>query len=272
MTYLDMHCHSKNSHDGKLAISELVRIAKEKKVKYLLISDHFDFDLDYGGARSVVPYSSIKPEKLYAEFKAAKAELEKDKNCDLHLLFGIEAAYSDSEKAIKKCQETLEKYPFDCVINSVHSVNGQETYFRNYFFFKSKQRAYGDYLDAVLRSLDAPYDYDVVAHIGYITHGAPYKDKTLRYADFADKFDAILKKIIEKGKALEINCHHDVNPPRDVIERYFALGGRKVTYGGDSHRGEIAARFEEVSAMLKDIGFEYYSVFENRKEILIRIE
>lgn len=82
-----------------------------------------------------------------------------------------------------------------------------------------------------------------MAHIGYIAHGAPYRDKTLKYADFPNEIDAILKGIIARGKAMEINFHHEMTPGRDIVERYYELGGRKSV----TARTHTAVIFAEIS-------------------------
>lgn len=169
----------------------------------------------------------------------SKKALDDDKNNTLNLCFGIEASYDSSKAAKEAYQRTIAKYPFDVVINSVHCVDGYDVYFKMAFLFKTKKRVYRRYLETILESLDAPYQYDIVAHIGYIAHGAPYRDKLLRYKDFPNEIDAILKGIISRDKALEINFHHEMAPQRDIIERYYELGGRKISYGSDAHRGDI---------------------------------
>lgn len=271
MIKVDSHVHTRNSHDGKLPISDIVARAKSLGVSYICTTDHVDYDIFYGGCKAPVKWGSIDMDAYYNEWKAAKSALYDDKNNALTLGFGIEASFCDSAVVSKKYLELMDRYSFDAVINSVHCVKGKDAYFRNYFFFKPKHIAYGDYLDEVLKSLDAPYRYEIVAHIGYLRHGAPYRDKDLRYSDFPKKIDAILHGVIERGKTLEVNCHHDIVPYRDILERYYELGGRKISYGGDSHRGELCNRFEEVSKLLSEIGFTHYSVFLNRKELLVPI-
>lgn len=268
---LDTHVHTRNSHDGKLPIAKIVDLAKQQGLCYLSTTDHLDYDFEYGKNRAPISWPPLDLDAYYNEWKIAKQTLDNDKNNTLNLCFGIEASYDKSKKAQKKYIETIEKYPFDVVINSVHCVDGYDVYFKMAFLFKSKKRMYTRYLETILESLDAPYPYDVVAHIGYIAHGAPYRNKTLKYSEFPDKIDAVLKKIIEKGKAMEINFHHEMNPPRDIIERYFELGGRKISYGSDAHRGDICKNFDEVCAMLKEIGFTHFCVYERHIEKLIPI-
>lgn len=272
MRYCDSHVHSQNSHDGRVSLAKDVAVAKEKGLEYLSITDHCDYDFEYGKCTAPVKWNFLDLDKYYADYLSTKKELDADKNNTLTFCFGIEAAYCDKEICFEKYKEIESKYPFDVVINSVHCVNGQDVYFKKAFLFKPKKKVYGDYLDTILKSLDAPYQYDIVAHIGYIAHGAPYRDRFLRYADFPDKIDAILKGIIERNKALEVNFHHEMNPPRDIIERYYELGGRKISYGSDAHRGDLCKEYESVSNMLLEIGFTHYSVFVRHEERLIPIE
>ncbi len=267
----DTHVHTRNSHDGKLPISKIIDLAKAQGLCYLATTDHLDYDFEYGKNRAPVSWPPLNLEEYYNEWKSAKTALDNDKSNRLKLCFGIEASYDSSEKAKNKYCEAIEKYPFDVVINSVHCVDGYDVYFKLAFLFKSKKRVYRRYLQTILESLDAPYHYDIVAHIGYIAHGAPYRDKQLRYKDFPDEIDAVLKGIIERGKALEVNFHHDMAPGRDILERYYELGGRKISYGSDAHRGDICKNFDEACGLLKEIGFTHLSVFENRKEILVEM-
>ncbi len=268
--FCDTHIHTRNSHDGKLSIANIADIAVKKGISYICTTDHCDFDLKYGGCHA--PYRKyLNLDAYYEEWRSVKSALEASGIDTLTMCFGIEAGFCDSPAAKEAYRIAIDKYPFDAVINSVHCVGGKEAYFKSAFLFKSKERMYGEYLDTVLRSLDAPYPYEIVAHIGYITHGAPYRDKALRYEDFPDKIDDILKGIIDRDKTLEINCHHEMNPPKDILQRYYDLGGRRISYGGDSHKGELCAHYAEAAELLSEIGFTHFSVFKAHKEELMPI-
>lgn len=267
----DTHVHTKNSHDGKLPIQSIVDLAKAQGLCYLCTTDHLDYDFEYGKNRAPVSWPPLDLPAYYKEWQIAKTALDNDKNSSLTLCFGIEASYDKSEKAKEKYKEIIREYPFDAVINSVHCVDGYDVYFKTAFLFKRKKHVYRRYLETILESLDAPYPYDIVAHIGYIAHGAPYRNKALKYSDFPDEIDAILKGIIERGKAMEINFHHDMAPGRDIVQRYYDLGGRKISYGSDAHRGDICKNFDDAVQMLKEIGFTHLCVFEKHREILLPI-
>ena len=50
------------------------------------------------------------------------------------------------------------------------------------------------------------------------------------------------------------------------MKRYHDLGGELITLGSDAHAPEhIAYDFATAEAILKEIGFRYYTVFRERK-------
>lgn len=263
---VDSHVHSHHSSDGKDEIAEIVRQAKANGVSYLCITDHLDMDLKCGG-HTPIPWKHINLDDYKKEWTAVKESLADD---GLDFCFGIEAGWSKPAESVLK--DLLPRYDFDAVINSVHFVYGWDVYFPRAFWFKSKAKMYSGYLDAILESLDAPYEYDIVAHIGYVTRNAPYKDKSLRYQDYPDKFDAILKGIIARDKALEVNTHTELFPSVEILKRYYELGGRKISFGSDSHRNELVKKYDETCKLLKEIGFTHFSVFHKHVETKIPIE
>ena len=257
MRLFDSHVHTINSPDGHDTIVSLLEDAKNRNFYYLATTDHLDLDLKVCKEnKTPVAWNHIDLDKYYSEWK----EAAKDAG-DVKFRFGIEAGYDKG--ANDAYIETFKKYPFDVVINSVHFVDHWDVYFLNPFIFKSKKRIYRHYLEKILESLDAPYQYDIVGHIGYVTRNAPYKYKSLRLADFEDLIDAILKKIIEKDKALEINTHHGILPTEEILQRYYDLGGRRISFGSDTHRFELGKDLDVVAALAKKIGFTHFSVYTN---------
>lgn len=56
------------------------------------------------------------------------------------------------------------------------------------------------------------------------------------------------------------------HPHKDILKMYKNLGGEIITIGSDAHFSEhIAYKFEDISELLKNFGFKYYTVFENQK-------
>ncbi len=269
---VDTHVHTTHSHDGKASLEKVIAVAKEKGLCHLCTTEHVDYDFEYGKNKAPVKWEFLDVEKYYRDWQVAKQALNDDKNNTLNLCFGIEASFDKNPRVIEKYQELIDKYPFDEVINSVHCVDGYDVYFKSAFWFKTKKQVYSRYLQTIIDSLDAPYHFDIVAHVGYIAHGSPYKEKTLLYQDFPELIDTLLKKIIEKDKAMEVNFHHAMCPEINILKRYFELGGRKISYGSDAHRADVCKDFEIACAMLKDIGFSHLCTFVKRECVLVPIE
>ncbi len=270
MIFVDTHVHSRNSSDGREAIKDIVKAALDKGLNYLAITDHLDLELKYGGNKTPIPWKHINLDSYYAEWKEAKNELDA-LGSNLEFRFGIEAGFGDN--VTDHYLRVLDEYPFDVVINSVHFVGGYDVYFPNAFLFRRKKAVYGEYLDNIIKSLDAPYHYDIVAHIGYVTRNAPYLNRSLFFKDFPDKFERILKGIIDKDKCLEVNTHTKLYPTLEILEKYYSYGGRKISFGSDSHNGELCKEFVETSRLLKDIGFTEFTVFsQGGKERKVPVE
>ena len=196
----DLHTHSAFSPDGVSPLEEMAARAHEQGLKYFGVSEHFDFDY---AACGILIHGEIMPltdEEGY--FSAARALQREYESKGMRLLVGGEYGFCPDKGCCERYLALTERQKPDFIINSVHTVDGADCYFPEYFEGKSREQAYGDYLERVRESLDAPYPYDIVAHIGYVGRKAPYPDRMLRYDDFPALFDDILKTVIKKGKAV----------------------------------------------------------------------
>ncbi len=271
----DIHTHSAFSTDGISPLSDMVAAAFEKGLRYYGVSEHFDRDYAAIGLKihgKILPYTDAE-----AYFPTARRLQQEYAPKGLRLLIGGEYGYRRDPRCFEEYERLNRQYAPDFVVNSVHTVDGADCYFPEYFVGKNKEYAYSRYLETVLDSLDAPYSYDIVAHIGYVSRYSPYADRKLRYEDFHEIFDEILKKIIEKGKILEVNSSSrgagsDFLPDTDILTRYFELGGRLVSFASDAHNtSRIAEKRELVVSALKQIGFTSIAVPDCGKYIAIEL-
>ena len=75
-----------------------------------------------------------------------------------------------------------------------------------------------------------------------------------------------MKTVIAKDKILEVNSASKMRetmtlPSENILQRYYELGGRKISFGSDAHFKErVADKREEVVDMLKRIGFTHITV------------
>lgn len=258
----DMHTHTTFSHDGKNTPAEMLEAAQKNGLAFYGVSDHFDYDYDLSLMDEAEKIAVQNGDE--GEYFHALRHLQEDYEGVMNVAVGAEFGYSEKSEVWGRYLSTYEKYRPDFVINSVHGVGGRD--YARYQFVGNKKEIYGAYLKLVRKSLDAPYPYDIVGHIGYIARYVPFADRRLGLEEFGAEIDDILKTIIEKGKILEVNSanktlENRTLPAWEIVERYFALGGRKVSFGSDAHFVErIADKRQEVVETLKKIGFKYLTV------------
>ena len=84
--------------------------------------------------------------------------------------------------------------------------------------------------------------------------------------------------VIEKGKGIEINTSGlrqkfgDTFPSFEYIKLYRELGGEIITIGSDAHSmNYLGYKFKIIPDYLMDAGFDYYTIFKQRKPEFIRL-
>ena len=158
------------------------------------------------------------------------------------------------------------------MIGSVHLIRGLDPYYGKFFEGRPDAEAYREAFAETLRCLDGVSDFDALGHLDYVVRYGKHQAEEYSYRMFADEIDAILKKLIDMGKALEINTAglkyglEFPNPHPDVLKRYRELGGEMVTVGADGHRPEhVGYDFSLAADILKSCGFRYYTEFKGRR-------
>ena len=258
----DIHTHSTYSFDGISSLKDILARAQSMGVDFYGVSEHADYDVFYRHGTSL---HALLDEEEY--FHGAR-HLQEDYEGVMNVLIGIECGYGQDPRVTASNSALIEKYKPDFVVNSVHTINGED-YYDGAIYYKNgvlrdKQEVYNEYLDMIYESLFCAYPYDIVAHIGYATRYAPYADKEMRYVDFVERIDKILRTIIAKGKILEVNASRALAgllPTEDILRRYFALGGRNISYGSDTHGVDgICKARAEITAYLRGLGFTHITV------------
>ena len=95
---------------------------------------------------------------------------------------------------------------------------------------------------------------------------------------YRDIIDLILKNLIEKGVGIECNTAGfkyglgHPHPTEEILGRYRELGGEIITLGSDAHSPEhLGFAFEKAADILKNCGYRYYTIFENRKPNFLKL-
>lgn len=271
ITVADMHTHSEFSHDSVCKIEDMCISQIEKGTKIFAVTDHCDVFL----ANECDIYTHIK--NSYDKV----LELNKKYGDKCTILSGVEI--SEGFWYPKACKKIHDLVPYDVIIGSVHYVKckGLElTYAKIDFSKLSTQKIY-EFLDCYFNDMLTMLEcvnFDILAHLT-----CPYRYIIGKYkldidiTPFEDKITKILKTIIEKNIALEINTSaysfmNQFIPDKKIIKQYYDMGGRLVTLASDAHIAENASNHLEIAvAMLKEIGFENIYYYENRKPKEIKI-
>lgn len=276
MHLFDNHNHSEFSFDGKRSsIEECARTAHEKGLSGIAFTDHCDF---------FVPAMKAEHEGFASEvfdIKEQQAEIDRiiEKIAEgpekgrLKILKGIEIGmHEDHHEDIRS---VLSGNSFDQVIASVHYLDGTDPFYGGYYEDKDWKTAYGHYLETIWKEMTWLKDFDIMGHYDYVVRYAPYQQACMRYHDFSDILDEMLKYLVQEGKALEMNTKsyqeykgRTVTPDLEVLKRYRSIGGEIISLGSDSHDpSRIGHNFNHFASLLKSLGFRWSAHYEKRKLI-----
>ena len=263
----DTHMHCYYSGDSESAPEDMIKSALSKNLDGICFTDHLDYDY-----KEEPGFFDLDLDAYRKEISALQ---DKYKNI-LPVNFGIEIGLQPH--IVEKNSTVTHSYPFDFVIGSSHVVHGIDPYYPKYYVGRSEKQAYMEYFESILENISTDADYDVYGHIDYVVRYGPNKNAKYSYSKYSDIIDEILRRLIAKGKGIEINTAGfkyglgHPNPTEEIICRYRELGGEIITIGADGHKPEhVAYDFNKVPDILKAAGFKYYTVFKDRKPDFISL-
>ena len=266
MNITDHHVHTEFSGDCSTPMEVIINRAAELGLKEVMFTDHVDFDYPSKDISFEVDFE--KYIKFLKKFSAQYKEID--------ILMGVEVGYQPHLN--ERINELLNSYKFDFVICSVHAWNGEELDKGDLFKGKSQREGYRAYFESVKYTIENFNDFDVFGHLDFIVRYGDFENKTIRYEDYKNILDEILLMIINKGKGIELNTSglrynlKSMHPNREILTRYFELGGRIITIGSDAHElKDLCADFDKAIKELKEIGFKEITTFKNRKPNFIKI-
>lgn len=287
MIRADYHVHSSHSGDSSESILNHITEAIKHNLQYLCFTDHMDLDypvtppghedeacdftLDIESYhREIIKYQNSNKSSILDQAIAA------DVSSVPEIMYGIELGLQPQVANDNKKIATSNK--FDFIIGSIHVFDSQDPYYPEFWIDKKDSEIYRRYFESMYENICIFDDFDVLGHIDYLFRYGKEKDLSFKYVDYADELDSILRKIIESGKGIEINTGglrsglKFPNPNPEILNRYKELGGEIITVGSDAHiREHLAWNFDAAEAILKNCGFEYYTVFKDRKPTFLKL-
>ncbi len=260
MRVYDQHVHTELSFDSKEKFTNYLDKCKELGIDTFVSTEHLDLD-SRPISKDIIPDFSLQRKMIdtYA------------KEYDMNILMGIEVGYKPSIK--EKNQKIIRENDFDVVLLSIHESEETDVNTPAFLEGRNVEEIYSEYLSMCITAVKDFDDFDIFTHVDYM----------LRYTErveigiFQRKIDTLCKAIIEKNKTLEFNTrflygYKDSEYNKFIFQRYFQLGGRKISIGSDSHAVEFfCGAFDEAVNILRGIGFTEVTVYKGRKANIVKL-
>ena len=251
----DMHTHSVFSHDGgkDSGIDALCMRAIELGLSDLAITDHCDVN---GEAEKI--YASYDSDGAWQAMCAAKEKYRGS----LNLILGIELGQPEQYPEV--AEAFLRRHPYEFIIGSVHNLDRVPDFCMMNFEYIPDALA-SQLFVRTLDEMNALIDFPIttLAHLTYQTRYMAMAGKSFDFAPHRDKTAALLKKLISRGIALEVNVSTVwrglgfTMPQAEIIALYRDLGGSLITIGSDAHSPVNLGRgIDEGLELLRSLGFD----------------
>lgn len=276
----DLHLHTRLSLDApqyeENNVSTLVKQANLLGIGYIAVTEH----------RDILP-SDERLGIFNADLEECARQIEVEKRKKLEngrasaiLLHGVELAHAHTH--MNEAKSIISAHNYDFILGSLHVLkDGFDFYRMDYNDFSDTQikEQFKKYL-LELYDTASICDFDSLAHCTYplryiyrcgrLTHMCENPSE-----EYREEYAEIFKKLIERGKALEINTsgvrfNEFTNPSYDLLMLYKELGGKYVTVGSDSHDNVLLGSGIRVAEkMIAEAGFDGVTVYVSRQPRII---
>lgn len=259
MYHTDYHLHSRHSYDGHEAVMDICTAALERGQNEIAITDHLDI-------LTGKPYDSILDvDASFADIEQARERFAGR----LVIKTGVELGQPQVNP--EAAAAFFAAYRPDFVIGSIHNMeNDLDLCFYPWEELDAAS-VYHRYLDW-LTQLAGDYDFDVLGHLTYpLRYLFSARGLRLPLDGYYDRFRALFRILIQRGKGIECNTSgffqpiHDSLPPLELLKLYRECGGEIVTVGSDAHDlKDVSATIPLGEELLRQAGFRYLCTYTQR--------
>lgn len=259
MYHIDYHLHSRHSYDGHEAVMDICAAALERGVDEIAITDHLDI-------LTGKPYDSILDvDTSFAEIEQAQERFAGR----LVIKTGVELGQPQVNPGAAAA--FFAAYHPDFVIGSIHNMeNDLDLCFYPWEELDAAS-VYHCYLDW-LTQLAEGYDFDVLGHLTYpLRYLFSAQGLRLPLDGYYDRFRALFRILIQRGKGIECNTSgfvqpiRDSLPPLELLKLYRECGGEIITVGSDAHYlKDVSATIPLGEELLRQAGFRYLCTYTQR--------
>ncbi|MGG6311725.1 histidinol-phosphatase [Paenibacillus macerans] len=264
----DLHTHHFRCGHADGNIRDYIEAGLAAGLSVIGISDH----TPYFGSPEDQPFPRISMGKqAFAGYVEEVLKLKQEYAGRIDVLLGIESDFFPEHAEVYR--NTLNQYPFDYVIGSVHSVGEVSIFNKNRWKGlgpKEKAASKEAYYNLIRQSAESGM-FQILGHIDAMKGNYP------AFSDIpaARAIDDTLQTIAENGVAIEINTSGKTKlsggwyPADSILERALHFGV-EVTFGSDAHTpARVGDEWEDVARRLKEIGFKNWVYFKNKQRVSV---
>lgn len=264
---MNYHFHSICSFDADYPLVEMCAAAQAAGITELCLTDHCDLVDEYGN-----PGDSFSWADENAQLAEARSRFPA-----LHIHRGIELGQAILRP--EAAEKMLSEPGIDFVLGSIHnSREGRDFYHIHPNTADECAPLMEGYL-MDLMTLSRTDWFDSLSHLTYpLRYLRVRAGLNVDFHPYDDLVQEILKTLVSRGKALELNTSGFRNnggepmPPEYMLRRYRQLGGDLITIGTDAHEpAHMADGLERGMALLQACGFRYVTIYQNRQPQQIKL-
>ena len=304
MIEYDVHLHSAFSTDSTEKMEAQAEKAVQLGLKGLCFTDHMDLYFPEECSKKSGGDFTFDLKDYFEELEILRQKY-KGKT---EILYGMEIGLRNEsylkEKCLNEYRQMIVEYPFDFIIGSTHCLEDIDPYWEEYWNGRTAEEGLDRYFEAIAHNCTYYDNFDSLGHLDYLVRYVSqeatvksaeikglagiisgenqetdpnlqkrlYGRKIYDPADYLECIEFILKNIIDKGLALEVNTAGlkyglgFAHPKKEILKMYREMGGELITIGSDAHIAEhLAYGFDVTRDMLKELGYKYYFVYKGRK-------
>lgn len=265
---VDLHVHTDKSFDGQDKIMPLCSRAESLRLRAVAFCDHCEFDVFHEwNYDRLVPLS-------YREMTGAQTAFKGK----ILILKGIELGQPQCNAAL--AEKVINTWQYDIILGSIHHLDGGlEISDLHGLSMDSADDYFRRYLDDIIAMIEWGH-IDVLAHLTYpLRYFFSKSGLTLNLEKHKARTDEVLKLLIEKDMALEVNSAglrmpiRKLSPEFGLVKRFRELGGKYVTFGSDAHCvRDVCTGLEEAYEVIRAAGFDKLTLFRERSPLQLPIE
>lgn len=281
MNLIDCHTHTQFSVDSEADIVQMIEKAISLGLSAYAVTDHCECNRWYGEEYYVGEdwYKFYNFGRDFEQSVSAVTAL-KEKYPDFNLICGTELGQATQD--IEIAEKVISDNRLDFVIGSVHQLPETDDFcFLDYEKYSSAEIK--NLLERYFLEVNKLCNWGKFDILGHLTYCLRYIDSALGSDTDISPYDDIIedsfKKLIEKGKGIEINTsglrqnYGKTFPGLRYVKLFRELGGEIISIGSDAHTVEdLGSGIKKGVQLASDAGFTHLCYFKQRSPVFIEIQ